>query len=47
MIFYYPPLKEQQKIGNFFKTLDSLIDKHTKKLNKLKDLKKHFLEKML
>ncbi|WP_104712600.1 restriction endonuclease subunit S [Helicobacter cetorum] len=42
-----PPLKEQQKIGNFFKTLDNLIDKHTKKLNKLKDLKKHFLEKML
>ncbi|MBE9887702.1 restriction endonuclease subunit S [Enterococcus durans] len=36
--------KEQQKVGNFFKKLDDTIALHQDKLNKLKQLKKGFLQ---
>lgn len=41
-----PNVKEQQKIGSFFKSLDHLITLHQDKLNKLQDLKKAYLNKM-
>lgn len=41
-----PTLLEQQKIGNFFKELDSTIALHQRKLDLLKEQKKGFLEKM-
>ncbi len=34
-------------MGIFLKTLNNVIGKHTQKLIKLKQLKKHFSEKML
>ena len=37
---------EQAKIGAFFRGLDELIALHQRKLNKLKNIKKSFLEKM-
>lgn len=37
---------EQQKIGNFFKKLDSLLTLHQRKLEMLKNVKQAFLEKM-
>ena len=37
---------EQQKIGNFFQQLDSLIALHQRKLEKLKQLKKFLLQNM-
>ncbi|MCK8475154.1 restriction endonuclease subunit S [Lactiplantibacillus plantarum] len=37
---------EQQKIGAFFKQLDSLITLHQRKLVKLKELKQGYLQKM-
>lgn len=37
---------EQQKIGNFFKRLDSLLTLHQRKLEMLKNVKQAFLEKM-
>ncbi|MES1080877.1 restriction endonuclease subunit S [Limosilactobacillus fermentum] len=37
---------EQQKIGAFFKQLDSLITLHQRKLEKLQELKKGYLQKM-
>ena len=42
----FPILKEQYKIGEFFKQLDSLIVLHQRKLEKLKNIKKVCLEKM-
>ena len=42
----FPILKEQYKIGEFFKQLDSLIVLHQRKLEKLKNIKKACLEKM-
>lgn len=39
-------ISEQQKIGNFFKNLDDLINLNQDKLDKLKDSKKGFLQKM-
>ena len=41
-----PTLKEQQKIGAFFKQLDDTIALHQRKLDLLKDQKKGFLQKM-
>lgn len=41
-----PPLEDQIKIGKFFKKLDENIDLHEKKLMKLNELKKAYLQKM-
>lgn len=41
-----PTIKEQQKIGTFFKSLDRLITLHQRKLGHVKDLKKSMLQKM-
>ena len=41
-----PTLLEQQKIGNFFKELDSTIALHQRKLDLLKEQKKGFLQNM-
>ena len=41
-----PSIKEQQKIGAYFKHLDNLITLHQRKLEKLKNIKKSCLEKM-
>ena len=43
---YYPFLEEQHKIGEFITNLDHLIALHQRKLEKLKIIKKSFLEKM-
>lgn len=46
-VFYIPnDLKEQQKIGSFFKQLDDTIALHQRKLDLLKETKKGFLQKM-
>lgn len=42
----FPKLGEQQKIGSYFRTLDSLISKHAIQLQKLKQIKSACLEKM-
>ena len=42
----YPTIEEQQKIGEFFKTLDEKIEAEEKKLEKLKKMKEAFLEEM-
>lgn len=39
-------LKEQQKIGHFFETLDKSIALHEQKFSKLQELKKGYLQKM-
>jgi len=45
--FYFPSeKKEQEKIGTFFKKLDSLIALQQRELGKLKNIKKACLEKM-
>ena len=41
-----PSFDEQLKIGNFFKQLDHLITLHQRKLEKLQELKKGYLQKM-
>ena len=41
-----PTLLEQQKIGNFFKELDSTIALHQRKLDLLKEQRKGYLQKM-
>lgn len=41
-----PKVKEQQKIGNFFRNLDYLITLHQRKYDKLQNIKKSMLEKM-
>ncbi|MFT8751490.1 MAG: restriction endonuclease subunit S, partial [Oenococcus oeni] len=41
-----PPSDEQIKIGSFFKSLDELITVNQRKLDKLKELKKGYLQKM-
>lgn len=41
-----PSPAEQQKIGTYFRTLDSLISKHTTQLQKLQQIKSACLEKM-
>ncbi len=42
----FPDKSEQQKIGTYFRTLDSLISKHAVQLAKLKQLKSAYLERM-
>jgi len=42
----FPKPAEQQKIGTYFRTLDSLISQHTLHLEKLKQIKSACLEKM-
>ena len=44
--FFMPSIEEQQKIGNYFKELDTLITLHQRKLEKLKKVKKSLLEHM-
>lgn len=39
-------INEQQKIGNYFKNLDNLIDHHSTQLNKLNQIKKACLSKL-
>ena len=41
-----PSLREQQSIGNYFKSLDNLITLHQRKLETLKKMKKSMLQKM-
>ncbi|MGF2386010.1 restriction endonuclease subunit S [Lentilactobacillus otakiensis] len=41
-----PNAEEQQKIGSFFKQLDDTIALHQRKLEKLQELKKGYLQKM-
>ena len=41
-----PNLKEQESIATFFRVIDDLITLHQRKLEKLKQLKASFLEKM-
>ncbi|MCT4394300.1 restriction endonuclease subunit S [Lacticaseibacillus paracasei] len=41
-----PVSAEQEKIGSFFKQLDDTIDLHQRKLEKLQELKKGYLQKM-
>lgn len=42
----YPTLEEQQKIGEYFDSLDHLITLHQRKLEKLQNMKKSCLQKM-
>ncbi|KAA8667537.1 restriction endonuclease subunit S [Vibrio gigantis] len=44
--FLYPSIKEQTAIGNTFQKLDSLINQHQQKHDKLSNIKKAMLEKM-
>lgn len=41
-----PTIDEQRKIGEYFSSLDNLITLHQRKLEKLRGLKKAYLEKM-
>ena len=43
---YHPPLHEQQKIAEILSTQDKLIELQEKKIEKLKELKKAYLQKM-
>jgi len=45
-VFQYPSHTEQQKIGTYFRTLDTLISKHATQLQKLQQIKSACLEKM-
>ena len=42
----FPNLDEQEKLGKFFKQLDKTIALHQRKLEKLQELKKGYLQKM-
>lgn len=46
IIFKFPSLKEQTKIGNFFKKFDDIISLHQRELDNLKQMKQGFLQKM-
>lgn len=46
MEFMIPSLAEQEKIGNYFKSLDLLITLHQRKCDETKELKKFMLQKM-
>ena len=46
LIVNTPTIKEQEKIGAFFKELDNLITLHQRKLEKLQNLKKAYLNEM-
>ena len=41
-----PDLREQKKIGDWFRHLDHLITLHQRKVEKLNDFKQWLLEKM-
>ena len=41
-----PKIEEQKQIGSYFRNLDNLITLHQRKLEKLQNIKKAFLEKM-
>ena len=43
---YLPSLAEQEKIGSFFQRLDNLITLHQRKLEKLQNIKKAYLNEM-
>ena len=43
---WIPVIEEQQKLGNFFRTLDDTITLHKRKLNGLKELKRGYLQLM-
>ncbi len=43
---YSPELSEQNKIGEFFRSIDNLITLHQRKYDKLVNIKKSLLEKM-
>lgn len=45
-IISIPRIEEQQKIGAFFKKIDDTIALHQRKLEKLQELKKGYLQKM-
>ncbi|ANK63749.1 type I restriction endonuclease subunit S (plasmid) [Loigolactobacillus backii] len=45
-IISVPAIEEQDKIGSFFKLLDNTIALHQRKLEKLQELKKGYLQKM-
>ena len=42
----YPDNEEQQKIGDYFKTLDTLITLHQRKCDEIKEVKKFMLQNM-
>ncbi|WP_270281622.1 restriction endonuclease subunit S [Streptococcus salivarius] len=44
--FQLPTINEQNKLGYFFQTIDSLISLHQHKLDKLKNLKKAYLAEL-
>lgn len=46
MVFKFPSLPEQEKIGNFFKKLDEKIILQEKKIEKLENMKKAYLSEM-
>ena len=46
LIFKFPSLAEQQKIGSYFQNLDNLITLHQRKCESLKKVKKSMLQKM-
>lgn len=46
MRFMFPDIQEQNQIGNFFNNLDNLITIHQRKLEKLKNIKKAYLNEM-
>lgn len=46
LLYYVPDIKEQEKLGIYFKNMDNLINLHQNKLNKLKKLKESLLRKM-
>ena len=46
LVINTPTIKEQERIGGFFKSLDNLITLHQRKLEKLKNIKKAYLNEM-
>lgn len=46
MVFKFPSLSEQEKIGNFFQKLDDQIGLQEEKLEKLEKMKKAYLAEM-
>src|SRR5699024_2334957 len=46
VLIFYPTIKEQQKIGEFFKVLDERIANQERKISKVKALKEAYLTEM-
>lgn len=46
LLLRFPSIKEQEKIGSFFKQIDDTINLHQRELDALKETKKSFLQKM-